>query len=362
MLLTLLLAAHIAVSSPGTTPQTQPWVSADARQAVAVWVEGGQILLSRIAFDGNLLDTGRIVSPRGVTPRSASNGTNHLIVWIDHNDVDGRFLSPSGEFIGDSFGITDGGGAEMVAVTAAGSKYFVAWSGPRPGAALVGVTQSVDRFDVFSATDQVVGDISATAVDETNAAIAYTNQGTTDKTIMTLSVQAGMAGTTNTIAAQSAPIDLHTPRIVHDDFGFVVAWTQENGPSFAFVNRLDENGKPIGDPIMVGSTSSFPAATAAPVDARVISINDSGLIEARIDFTCSCETQQQTLDAPVTKIAPSFSNIAAAKLPQGGIAVIYELATREEGEPLNNARPRIFLQFVDLPAPPPSSRHRPARH
>ena len=361
MLPTLLLAARIAISSPGTTPQTQPWVSADARQAVAVWVEGGQILLSRIAFDGNRLDTGRIVSPRGVTPRSASNGTNHLIVWIDHNDVNGRFLSPSGEFIGDSFGITDGGGAEMVAVTAAGSKYFVAWSGPRPGAALVGVTQSVDRFEVFSPTDHVVGEISATAVDEMNAMIAYTNQGTTAKTITTLSVQAGMAVTAYTIAAQSPPIDLHTPRIVHDDIGFAIAWTQENGLSFAFVNRLDENGKPIGDPIMVGSTSSFPPATAAPVDARVISINDSALFETTIDFTCSCARRQQTLDTPITKIAPSFSNIAAAKLPQGGIAVIYELATREEGEPLNNARPRVFLQFVDLPLLP-LSRHRSARH
>jgi hypothetical protein len=247
-------------------------------------------------------------------------------------------------------------------VTAAGSKYFVAWSGPRPGAALVGVTQSVDRFDVFSPTDHVVGEISATAVDETNAVIAYTNQGTTAKTIMTLSVQAGMAVTTNTIAAQSPPLDLHTPRIVHDDFGFAIAWTQESGSSFAFVNRLDENGKPIGDPIMVGGTSSFPPATAAPVDARVISINDSGLFETKIDFTCSCATQQQTLDTPVTKIAPSFSNIAAAKLPQGGIVVIYELATREVGEPLNNARPRLFLQFVDLPPPPPPSRHRSARH
>ena len=204
----------------------------------------------------------------------------------------------------------------MVAVTAAGSKYFVAWSGPRPGAALVGATQSVDRFDVFSPTDQVVGDISATAVDETNAMIAYATQGTTAKTIMTLGVQSGMALTMNTIAAQSPPIDLHTPRIFHDDFGFAIAWTQESGPSFAFVNRLDESGKPIGDPIMVGSTSSFPPATAAPVDARVISLKDSGLIELKVDFTCSCVTQEQTLDTAVTKIAPSFSNIAAAKLPQ----------------------------------------------
>ena len=62
MLLTLLFATRIAVSSPGTTPQTQPWVSADARQAVAVWVEGGQILLSRIAFDGSLIDTSRRAS------------------------------------------------------------------------------------------------------------------------------------------------------------------------------------------------------------------------------------------------------------------------------------------------------------
>ena len=361
MLLTLLLATRIAVSAPGTTPQTQPWVSADAQQAVAVWVEGGQILLSRIAFDGRLLDTSRIVSPRGITPRSASNGTNHLIVWIDHNDVNGRFLSPTGEFIGDSFGITDGGPAEMVAVTAAGSKYFVAWSGTSPGAALVGAMQSVERFDVFSPTDHVIGDISATAIDENNAVIAYTNQGATEKMIMTLPVQDRMAGTTNTIAAQPPPIDLRTPRIVHGDFGFAIAWTQESGPSFAFVNRLDANGKPNGDPIMVGSTSSFPPATAAPVDARVISVNDSGLFETKIDFTCSCTTQQQTLDTPVTKIAASFSNIAAAKLAQGGIAVVYEFATREEGEPLNNARPRIFLQFVDLP-PTPLSRHRSARH
>ena len=386
MLLSLLFAAQIAVTSPGTTPQTQPWVAVDDRQAVVVWIENGQVRLSRIAFDGHRLDDGRLVAQRGVNPRSASSGVNHLIVWTDNSDVMGRFFTAAGDFAGDPFAITDGQIADSAAVAWIGSQYIVAWSGSMPGAAYVGANQAINRFKIFGDKEIVVGDISIAPAGGGAAMIAYNTQ---DKlietpitsTISTLLVTDGMPADTAHIVATKTTSDgnagqifVRTPRIAPHGNGFFLGWTQENGTgggSFAFVAQLDPAGVEVGDPIMAGTSfgsPSFPEATASPADDRVISIEYPNLIEDTLDFSCGCVNKQPIASAP-TSVAPSFSNISAATLPAGGIVVAYELGTREETEPSENARPRIFVQFLDVPPPPPPPppipqppRRRPARH
>jgi hypothetical protein len=377
MLLSFLFAAQIAVSSPGTTPQTQPWVDVDDRQAVVVWIENNQVRLSRIAFDGHRLDDGRLVAQRGLNPRIASSGVNHLIVWTDNSDVMGRFFTAAGDFLGDAFFITDEQSVDSAAVAWIGSRYIVAWSGAKPGAAYVGTNQSVDRFQVFGEKEIVVGDI-AVAPAGNDAMIAYNTQdqltgNPITSTISTLLVSDGMPAevahiiaTKTTSSGNAGQLFVRTPRIAPHPDGFLLGWTQENGiaaGSFAFVAQLDPAGVAVGDPVMAGTSLgsvSFPPATATPVDDRVITIDYPSLIEETVDFICGCVTRQTLASAPST-IAPSFSNVSAATLPAVGIVVAYELGTREESEPSANARPRIFVQFLDVPAPPPV-RRRPARH
>src|SRR2546430_12879838 len=96
MLLALLFATAIAVSPPGTTPQIQPAVDVDDRQAVVVWNEEQQIRLTRIRFDGRRVDDGLVVGP-GSAPRIAFDGVNHLIIWIRDAGVAGRFFAPNGD-------------------------------------------------------------------------------------------------------------------------------------------------------------------------------------------------------------------------------------------------------------------------
>ena len=176
MILSLLLAAQIAVTSPGTTPQLQPWVAVDAQQAVVVWLESGQIRFSRIRLDGARLDNGRVVSERGFNPRIASNGTNFLIVWIDNADVTGRFVRPDGSIVGDAFFITDVHSADYAAVAWVGSRYVVAWSGPDAGAAEVNSGQSINTIKVFGTDKTIVGDLSITPAGGGDAIIAYNTQ------------------------------------------------------------------------------------------------------------------------------------------------------------------------------------------
>src|SRR5436190_11125432 len=243
MILSLLLAAQIAVSSPGTTSQTQPWVDADSQQAVVVWLETGQIRFSRIRFDGTRLDDGRPVSTRGLNPRIASNGLNHLIVWVDNSDVMGRFLSPDGAFVGDAFAITDIHTADFAAVAWVGSRYVVVWSGPDAGAAEVRSSQSLDTFKIFGTDKTIVGDISVTPAGGDDAMIAYNTQDSAinfpiTTTISTLLWQpmSEDPATPHIIATQTTNnvgnaglIYVRTPRIaVHGD-GFLLGWTQQNG-------------------------------------------------------------------------------------------------------------------------------------
>jgi hypothetical protein len=381
MILSLLFAAQIAVTSPGTTPQTQPWVDVDLQQAVVVWLEEAQVRFSRIRFDGTRLDNGRVVATRGINPRIASNGVNHLIVWVDNSDVLGRFLSPDGTFLGDAFQITDLQTVDFAAVAWVGSRYVVVWSGPNAGAAEVTASQAIDTFQIFGTDKTIVGDLSVAPAGG-DVMVAYNTQDSATTfpittTISTLLWQKDVdpPAPPNVIASRvtgvgnAALIYARTPRIAANGAGFLLGWTQQNGPgrgSYAFLARIDSEGKKVGDPVMVGSSfgsTSFPDAIANPADDRVFSVDYPQFVEGKVDFTCGCVSKQTLANAP-TSVAPSFENFSAAPLPAGGIVVAYEYGTREEGEPFTSARPRVFVQFLDVPPPPipPPPRVRPSRH
>ena len=383
MILSILLAAQIAVTSPGTTSQTQPWVAVDTQQAVVVWLETGQILFSRIRFDGTRLDNGRLVATRGINPKIASNGSNDLIVWIDNSDVMGRFLSPDGNFIADAFAITDVHSVDFAAVAWVGSRYVVVWSGPDAGAAEVRSSQSLDSLQIFGTDKTIVGDLSVAPAGGDDSMIAYGTQDSLTNfpittTIATLLWQPMNPDppTPQAIATKmtgnfgnASLIYVRTPRIAPSGTGFLLGWTQQNGPgrgSYAFLAQINDEGKKVGDPVMVGSSfgsSSFPDAVATPADDRVFTVDYPQFVEGKVDFTCGCVTKQALASAQ-TSVAPSFENFSAATLHAAGIVLAYEYGTREEGEPFTSARPRVFVQFVDVPPPPtpPPPRTRPTRH
>ena len=374
MILSLLFAAQIAVSSPGTTSQTQPWVSVDSQQAVVVWLEAGQIRFSRIRFDGTRLDDGRVVATRGINPRIASNGVNHLVVWIDNSDVKGRFLLPDGTFVSDAFSITDVHTADVAAVAWVGSRYVVVWSGPDAAAAEVRSSASLAIFPIFGTDKTIVSDLSVAPAGGDDAMVAYNTQDTAISFPITTTISTLLWQPMNTdppapqvIASQTANnvggaalIYVRKPRIAAEAGGFRIGWTQQNGTgrgSYAFLTRADSTGKHVGDPVMVGSSFGsvdFPDATATPVDDRVFSVDYPQFTEGKVDFTCGCVSKQILAIAP-TSAAPSFENVSATARPAGGIAVAYDYTSA--------AIQRVFLQFLDVPPPPvpPPPRTRPVK-
>lgn len=374
MIFSLLLATQIAVSSPGTTAQTQPWVSVDSQQAVVVWLEVGQIRFSRIRFDGTRLDDGRVVAMRGINPRVASNGVNHLVVWVDNSDVMGRFLLPDGTFMSDPFAITDVHTVDAAAVAWAGSRYVVVWSGPDAAAAEVRSSASLATFPIFGTDKTVISDLSVTSAGGDDAMVAYNTQDTAisfpiTTTISTLLWQPMNPDppTPQVIATQTANnvggaalLYVRKPRIAAEADGFRIGWTQQNGTgrgSYAFLTRADSTGKHVGDPVIVGTSFGsidFPDATATPVNDRVFSIDYPQFTEGKVDFTCGC-VSKQILATAQTSAAPSFENVSATALPAGGIAVTYDYAS--------GANQRVFLQFLDVPPPPipPPPRKRPVK-
>jgi hypothetical protein len=372
-MIALLFALATAVAGPipltpsGVTAQTDPAVAADATQAVVVWIEANQVRLARVGFDGTLPDgAGLIVSPSdGVQslPHIAFGGTNYLVVWVEGNSVRGRFFAPSGAFVGTAFTIRDGVWFPGLAVTPLPTEFLVAWSGD-PAAAAVSAAGVVRvKADTGSYGEMAVAAAGDSALIAYGTSLAL-GVGPVWTGIGTMRLRGYTATNTSTIATKTTGVGnagqifLRNPRVAATPGGFLLGWTQQNGPgrgSEAYVATLDDTGARTSEPLQAGASfgsSDFPPARVVPffdgVQRGLVTVDYPSL---QIALFNGGVTAKRRIAQATTSAAPSFTHFDVVAIGPNKAAVAYEL-----GLSTPTPRIRIYVSFVEV-APP---RHRAA--
>jgi hypothetical protein len=367
------VAGEIPLTPSDVTAQTDPAVAADTTQAVVVWSEANQVRLARVEFDGTLPDgAGLIVSPSSRSqsmPRIAFDGTNYLVIWAEEGNVRGRFFTPSGAFAGNAFAIYDGVPVQGApAVASLPAELLVAWSGGGEGAAAVNSAGLVTPLDVFRNHGTATGEVALAAAAD-GALIAFDERfglpsvgGPQTTLIETIRLRGytvtnqSMIATKTTGIGGATQIFLRNPRVAATPGGFLIGWTQQNGPgrgSGAYVATLDDSGARTSEPLQAGTSfgsADFPPARVVPFfdgAQRGIVTVDYPLLE--IALFNGGVTGKRRISQANTSTPPSFTHFDAVVIGPNKVAVAYEL-----GLSTPTPRTRIYVSVVEVA---PQRRH-----
>jgi hypothetical protein len=348
--------------SRGATNQRSPAIAGDGFESAVVWVDGQRLLIGRIRFDGTQLDPGGIpvadLTALTSPPRVAFDGVNYLVLWGAWGHIFGRFFSPAGELLSNSFQVSGSGQTQAADVAWLGYEYFAAWGGPAAGAAIISLTGSVTATDLFPHF-QTIGEVAVARAGAGAAVIAYTTYPSESSSTMSTILWHGGAVATPTVVISPLGSPPNYPRIASSGSDFLLGWSHLSGvTSTTYIARLDQNGVRAADPVAVNSFFGSPRQSEASIALlfdgshyQVISTGNSLQHAVVTDDTFACHclvTHEVPVQFEPTNFSPFFGGIAAAPSRQEKIVIGYD---RSVVNSMVATRERVFLRIIDTAVP-----------
>jgi len=220
--------------------------------------------------------TGSLVGPRisigssvDMEPQVAFDGTNYLLIWDDYSfNLNGRFISTSGDLIGDPFVIspTNGGWLDTGGIVFGGGKYLVVYDKAIDINAkdvvycrLVDPSGSVSGEVSVSTGSGKVHSINQAAFDGTNFLIVWTEDVDDYEVRGRFVSPIGTLGTEFSINASTHPSD-NPLAVAFDGTNYLVVWDDEVGGKGSgvwdlFGQLIDKSGNTVGGVISISTAA-----------------------------------------------------------------------------------------------------------
>jgi hypothetical protein len=341
--------------SYGPLYQYYPAMAMNGGESAAVWVEDKQVRFARVRADDTHPDGAGTLLPIGnKIPALASDGVRYFAAWIDKPHVYGLFIGRDGRVDGTPFVIGDENNDTQGApgVTWSGTSYIVTWSHSSVGVgagATVTSSGSVASFQYGGngSTPSVSAGPRTLVVYQTFEEIPYSKIG---------GVFLDAAGSPFDIVRELQAGEwryLADPRVVTNGREFLLTWILNTTSKHeAWMARLDDRGRMIGNPLRIASTDDANAwLFAIPIvdgaGYRVAIAGDAAmpLFVARVtDATFACLCLDDRVPIAVTATARPLSAAASGD----AVAVSYVRTDKTDVQ-------RVFVRFIRA-APPPRRR------
>jgi len=349
-------AEHVLAYAP--LSQSTPAMATNGGESAAVWNEENQVRFARVRADGTHPDGAGTLLPIGnKTPALASDGVNYFVAWIAKPHVYGLFIGPDGRVAGAPLVIGDENNDTQGApgVTWSGSQYLVTWSHSSAGVGAGAMVTPAGGVTPFQYGGN--GNTSGVSAGPRTLVVYQTYEESHYSKIRGAFLDA--AGSPFDIVRELQgqwPSGVYDPRVVTNGREFLLTWIlRTESRSEAWIARLDDHGRTIGNPLRAAAAddASAPLAAIPIVDGkgyRVVVAGDATmpLFVARVTeatFACICLDDRVAIPttAPVRSVAAAASGDV--------IAVSYVRVDPHD-------TPRAFVRFVFTPPP---ARHRATR-
>jgi hypothetical protein len=338
--------------SYGPLYQSYPAMAMNGGESAVVWLEDNQVRFARVRADGTHPDGAGTPLPIGnnKNPALASDGFNYFAAWIDKPHVYGLFVSRDGRVAGAPFVIGDENNDTQgaPAVTWSGTSYLVTWSHSSVGVgagAAVTPSGSVAPFQYGGngSAPSVSAGPRTLVVYQTFEEIPYSK---------IRGVFLDAAGSPFDIVRELQAGEwryLADPRVVTNGRDFLLTWILNTTSKHeAWMARVDDRGRTIGNPLRIASTDDANARLfAIPIvdgaGYRVAIGGDAAmpLFVARVtDATFACLCLDDRVPIPVTAAARPLAAAAWGDV----VAVSYVRADKYDVQ-------RVFVRFVFTPPP-----------
>lgn len=243
--------------SYGPLYQYNPAMAVNGGESAVVWVEDKQVRFARVRADGTHPDGAGTLLPIGnKVPALASDGVRYFAAWIDKPHVYGLFIGRDGRVAGTPFIIGDENNDTQgaPAVTWSGTSYIVAWSHSSVGVGAGATVTSSGGVAPF----QYGGNGSAPSVSAGPRTLVVYRSSEEFYYSKVRGVFLDAAGSPFDIVRDLLTgewRDVTEPRVVTNGRDFLLTWIINTHMSHeAWMARLDDRGRMIGNPLRAAST------------------------------------------------------------------------------------------------------------